>query len=144
MKPRHLVAFAVLAVIAGAFVAGCGLLGGTSIDVRIGDFVSSLNGDRTQTYTNLVSGSAAYTANQGQTALWDTHFPTADGTYTESITSATPYDAVGGVLVDITPSGTGIVKHCKITLTNTGSISEDWFIADIQVQTGGTYVSIFQ
>lgn len=141
MKLRHLVALAVLVVIAGAFIAGCSMLG-TSISGRIADFVDSLNGDRTQTYTNLVSGSAAYTANQGQTALWDTHFPVSDGTYTATITSATPYDATG-VLVDITPSGTGIAKHCEFVLTNTGSFYEDYYISDIQVLTGGNYVSIF-
>lgn len=142
MKPRHLVALAVLVVFAGAFIVGCSMLG-TSIDVRITDFVNSINSDRANTYTNLVSGSAAYTANQGQTALWDTHFPASDGTYTATITSTAPYDAAG-VLVDITPSGTGIAKHCEFVLTNTGSIFEDWYISDILVQTNGTYVSIFQ
>ena len=142
MKTRHFIALGVIVLVMGTFFAGCSLLG-TSIDTRIGDFVSSLNGDRTQTYLDLVPNSTIYNANNGVTGLWDTHFPTADGTYSSTITSTQPFDPVAGVDVDITPSATGLTKHWRFFLQNTGSMFEDWFISDIQLSNGTTYTTIF-
>jgi len=141
MKPRHFVAFGIVVLFVALALGGCGFLG-TDIPTRIGDFVTSLNGDRTQTYTNLVADSAIWTANQGSTSLWDTHFPSSDGTYSSEITSTAPYDATG-VFVDITPSGTGIPLHCEFVLTNTGGTATDYYISNILIESSSTYTSIF-
>jgi len=141
MKTRHLVAFAVLAVIAAVFMAGCSILG-TSIEARITSFVDGLNGDRTQVYTNLDTSIPAYAANQGQTSLWDAQFPSTDGTYSDIVTSPAPLDP-SGVLVDITASISTLTKSYKFVLKNNGSIFDDYAITDILVLSGGTYTSIF-
>ncbi len=79
MKLRHLVAFAVLAVIAGTFFSGCSLLG-TSIDQRISEFVTGpepATGRRpTRTSTPAYP---AYGPTRARPRLWDTDSPARGG-----------------------------------------------------------------
>jgi hypothetical protein len=148
MKARHLAAFLALSLVVSALLAGCGDLLNTetpvSIDTRVSSFVNSLNGDRTKTADNLVPGSATAKANNGVTTLWDTHFPTADGTYASSITSAAPYTA-SDVRVSITPSVTTITKLYKFVMQNEGTTADVYYISDILVYTAATdtWTSLF-
>jgi hypothetical protein len=143
MKPRHLFAFGILTLLILVVLGGCGGLLGTDMPTRIDDFISSLNGDRTQTYLNFLETSGPYAATNGSSAFWDTIWdPTADGTLSYTITS-TSYDAAG-VYVDITGATSSITKHYMFVFTNVGDVFEDYVLTDIKLDDGsGTYYSIF-
>ena len=133
MKTRHIVALAVVAVAAAGFLAGCGFLG-TSIDARISSFASDLNSSPANAYTNLEPDSSPYNLANGDASFWDTSFPAADGPWTATITSTQPYDGTAGVNVDMVPTkASATTKHCVFFLVDTGSLFEDYYISDIQI-----------
>lgn len=132
MKIRHMFGFAILALLVGIAFVGCSLLG-TSIDSRINQFVSSLNGDRTQTYKQLVPNSAPYNANNGITTLWDSQFSSTDGPFSFSYISSSPYDP-NDTEVTINFQGASTTKQYKFVLQQSGL---DYYIASMYVSSAG-------
>jgi hypothetical protein len=136
MKSRHVIRFVAVALLMGVALISCSLLG-TSIDSRINQFVSSLNGDRSQTVNNLVPGSSAYNAINGNPAYWDAlPGPLADKPYTFSFTSSSPYDP-NDTEGNITNSVT--TRLYKFVLQKVG---QDYYIASLYVNSSG-WVQVF-
>lgn len=141
MKARTRFILLGLVAAALAFLWSCsGLTSPVSIEERITEFVTSLNGDRTDTYTNLDPSTAAYGATK-DAAWWDAPFATADEPFSFSPDPPVTTDPTD---VEVTISGGGIGKLYKFVMVNTGTITDDWVINDIQLSTGaGTWSSIF-
>jgi hypothetical protein len=109
-----------------------------SIVDRLNDFISSLNGDRTNTYTNLDSSTSAYSLAK-PASWWDTPFPVASETYSSPTTPVMTNPAD----VEITINGTGGFTHLyKFVMVNAGTTSDNWVINDIQVMSG-VFTTIF-
>jgi hypothetical protein len=137
MRIRHIISIAILAVLVGVGLISCDLLG-TSIETRVNKFVDSLNTDRSQTYTNLVPGSAAYAAANGYPSYWDTPFVSSSEPYSFSFTSSKPYDAN-----DTEGNITNIVntKLYKFVLEKSGA---DYFISSLWISNGsGGWIQVF-
>ncbi len=131
--------FAALAAVALVFLS-CLTETPVSIATRISDFVTSLNGDRTDTYKNLNSSIAAYQAAATPT-YWDTHFATTDEPFSVD-TSALNISDPTDVLATISYGG-GLNKQYKFNMINTGVTAEVWYIDDISVLVSSTWTSIF-
>jgi hypothetical protein len=140
MKARRFFAFAILALSTAVLFVGCSFLNtGTSIDSRISQFMTAISEDPASAYTHF-SSTAAITAYAKTTSFWETHFPAADGPYTASITSKTD---TADVRVTITGGTSGLSNNYSFSMTNTGTYSEDWYIADIAIYSNGAFVSLF-
>jgi hypothetical protein len=137
MRIRRVFGFASLALLVVIAFISCSLLG-TSIDTRINQFVSSLNGDRTQTYKQLVPNSGPYNANNGITTLWDIQFPSADGPFSFTYISSSPYNA-NDTEVTINFPGASLTKQYKFVLQQVGL---DYYIASLYVNSSG-WVLVF-
>jgi hypothetical protein len=133
--------FAAIAVVALVFFS-CGGETPVTIEQRISDFVTSLNGDRTDTYKNLDTSIAAYQAAATPT-YWDTLFGTADKPYAVD-TSALDKSDVTKIPVTITGAN-GFSKAYQFYMVNSGTLAEVWVIHDILLYNSGTsaWVSIF-
>ena len=131
MKLRHVIRFAVLAVLVSIALISCDLLG-VSIESRVNQFVSSLNGDRSQTVNNLVPGSGPYNAINGNPAFWDAFpGPSSDAPFSFSFTSSTPYDPndTEGNLTN-----NAITRLYKFVLQKVGM---DYYISSLYYFSGG-------
>jgi hypothetical protein len=129
---NRLAAVLFLAAIAAVSLISC-VMAPITIEQRIERFEAALNGDRTAAYMNLVSGSAEYEANTGKADLWDIHFPLSAGSDTTPF--AIVLDAYTDPL-DVRATITGPdawTKRARFVMENSGSISEDWRIKDIQL-----------
>jgi len=106
----------------------------TSISDRINMFITSLNGDRTNTWQNLgssVPNPSAFDAN-----YWNTQFAPADEPFSFSGTNGTsnPSDVEGNITGTNYPS----LLH-KFVMENDGSGTDNWKIQSIQHQTGSGF-----
>jgi hypothetical protein len=139
MKTRARIALLAIVGIATIALFSCAPAP-VSIEDRISEFVSSLNGDRSDTYTNLDPGTAAY--GEGKIAsFWDTAFDVranAPFTYTpKSPDTSDPSD------VEITVNDSaGFVGLYKFVMRNIGDASDNWVIKDILVH-NGVFETIF-
>lgn len=106
-----------------------------SIEERIADFFTSLNGDRTDTYTNLNPGTTAYTTGK-PAGFWDIPFglKTADP-FTYSPNPPVTTDPLNIVLTVSDNVGV-LVPDYKFVMVNIGSSSDNWVISDIQHPAG--------
>jgi hypothetical protein len=136
MKFRPAVQLTVLAVLASIALVSCDLLG-VSIESRINQFVSSLNGDRSQTVNNIVPGSGPYNTINGNPAYWDAlPGPSSEAPFSFSFTSSTPYDpndTEGNITSNVA------TKLYKFVLQKVGS---DYYISSLYVNTG-TWIQVF-
>ena len=104
-----------------------------SIEKRISDFVSSLNGDRTDTYTNFDPSSPGSLASK---TYWDTLFTasTPPFSYTPN-----PPNTSNSSAVDITVTGaSGPSYSFRFVMANIGTISANWVIEHPQLPPGTT------
>jgi hypothetical protein len=136
VKTRMRIAFLIVAATATTLLFSCAPKP-VSIEDRISDFVTSLNGDRTDTYTNLDPSTAAYSTTKDP-AFWDTHFDKTKKPFTYSPnppSTSVPTD----VEITITDSTTiGIVY--QFVMVNIGDKSDNWVISDLKTPPGGASV----
>ena len=132
MKTRMRNALLIVAATATTLLFNCALPP-VSIEQRISDFVTSLNGDRSDTYTNLDPSIATYSLGK-PAAYWDIIGPTTNVpfSYTPNppVTS-NPSD------VEITISdNNGVVGLYKFVMVNIGTGSDNWVIHGLQTPPG--------
>lgn len=129
MKNRIRIALLIVAATATTLLFSCAPPP-ISIEQRISDFISSLGGDRTDTYTNLDPSTGAYSLAK-PAAFWTTAFgtskpytysPNPPNTSTASDVPITIYD---GLSVNL---GT-----FHFAMVNIGTASDNWVIHDIQL-----------
>ncbi|MGD0724192.1 MAG: hypothetical protein ABSB63_01365 [Spirochaetia bacterium] len=137
METRKRIALLIVAATATMLLFSCALKS-TSIDERISDFFTSLNGDRTDTYTNLDPSTAAYSLAK-PFGFWDTPFPVGSEPYTYSGLNTTPSSDVTMTISDKT-SSMGVYHFVMV---NIGTTSDNWVISDIQAPPGGSASTIF-
>ena len=104
-----------------------------SIEDRIADFFTSLNGDRSDTYTNLDPSTAAYSLTK-PASFWDTPFAVATKPYSYTPnppSTSTPSD----VQITVVDSS-GPTTLYRFVMVNIGKASDNWVINDIQTPPG--------
>jgi len=135
LETRKRIALLFVAATATILLFSCGAKS-TSIEERISDFVTSLNGNRSDTHTNLDPSTAAYST--ADATFWNNSIfgPSTNGPFTYAPNppnTTTPSD------VEITISDNiGPVGLFKFVMVNIGSSSDNWVINDIQRIPGGT------
>jgi hypothetical protein len=111
-------------VVAAIYLNSCNLTKPISITDRITDFVTSLNGDRSDTFSNLDPSVVVYTL--GKPAIyWATFFPVGP-TYSFA---PNPPNTSSTSAVSVTINGTA----CVFNMVNTGSTSDNWVIHGLTV-----------
>jgi hypothetical protein len=109
-----------------------------SITDRIGEFFTSLNGDRSDTYTNLDPSTAAYTLAK-PASFWKIAFDDAKIPYSYSnLDTSTPADVTLTIDNKLVTMG---VYH--FVMVNIGTAMDNWVIDDIQAPPGGSGNTIF-
>ncbi len=102
-----------------------------SIDERIADFFTSLNGDRIDTYTNLDPSTAAYSTGK-PAGFWDIPF----GLKTAAPFTYTPNPPVttdpSNIVLTVSENGGTINPDYKFVMVNIGSSADNWVMSDIQ------------
>jgi len=117
------------AIVLVASVLGSCALKPVSIADRIGDFVASINGDRSSTHSNFDPVTAG---NATDATYWNIIFTASTGPYTyPAPNTSNP----ASVLVDIT-GATGPVYHFKFIMHNIGSVSDNWVIEHLELPVG--------
>ena len=137
MKTKIRIALLIVAAIAATLLFSCAPPA-VSIDERISDFITSLNGDRTDTYTNLDPSTAAYSTTKSA-GFWNTTVFSATKPYTYSPTSpseSTPTD----VEITIYDSSAVSLGVFQFVMVNIGDKSDNWVIHDLMTPPGGAHV----
>ena len=125
MKARIRIALLIVASITTTFLFSCSL-SSTSIEDRLKDFFSTLNGDRSKTHKDLDPNIAAYsTADAG---FWEGHFPAANEPYTYTAPNTSPTSDVTTTISDNTVP-LGLWHFNMVDIGSSGS--ENWVIHDI-------------
>jgi hypothetical protein len=137
MKNRIRIALLIVAAIATTLLFSCAPPA-VSIEQRISDFITSLNGDRTDTYTNLDPSTAAYSTTK-PSGFWDTTFPGAKIPYSYSPnppSTTTPTD----VEITIYDKSAVTMGVFQFVMVNIGDKSDNWVIHDLMTPPGGAHV----
>jgi hypothetical protein len=118
------------AIVLAASVLGSCSLKAVSIADRIGDFVASLNGDRSDTHNHFQAGSAGSFTNG---AYWDTLLTLSTKPYTYT----TPNPA-NPAQVDVTVTGANAFAYnFRFIMVNTGAAPIDnWMIQHMELPPG--------
>jgi hypothetical protein len=107
-----------------------------SIDDRIADFITSLGGDRTDTYTNFDPSTAAYSTAKSPT-FWDTSVFGVDKPYTYGTPNTSdPAD----VEFHIFDHGGTDLANFQFIMVNIGTTSDNWVISNIKVTPPGAFM----
>ena len=108
-----------------------------SIDDRIADFITSLNGDRSDTYTNFDPSTVAYATAKSKT-FWDTStvFLT-DKPYTYGTPNILSSSDVEFHIFNNTATDLGLFQFVMV---NIGTSSDNWVISNIKVTPPGTFM----
>ncbi len=135
MRVRHIVLGLLAAAALSGALVGCDLLGMVSIDQRITDFQTSLNGDRTTLYENFhPTLTSDYNALKDPTTTIDPLIPvlgTGDTPYSLSITDQGSPST--GVMVTISGGGSGWgPKYLKLVMETTGT--SDYRIVSLEIE----------
>jgi hypothetical protein len=136
MKTRKRIALLIVAAIATTLLFSCAPKS-VSIEERISDFFTSLNGDRTDTYTNLDPSTAAYSTGRAA-GFWTLPFGAqAAAPFTYSPNPPVTTDP-SNVVLTVSDNGGIIAPDYKFVMVNIGSGSDNWVISDIQHPAGAT------
>ena len=109
-----------------------------SITDRISDFVSSLNGDRSDTYTNLDPSIIVYSLGK-PSAYWDTFFPQSYKQY--SFAPNSPDTSNSSAVVVTIQGSSGPPYPCSFAMENIGTLSDNWVIHGLVI--GGVLTVIY-
>jgi len=136
----------VVAAALGALLVGCDLLGGVSIDQRVTNLETSLNGDRVDFYTNFnESVTSDYNALKDPSSTIDILMPklgTGDTPYTLSVTDET--DPASGVIVRVTggPASYGAPKNLKLVMESTG-FPDDYLVNSLAMDNNDSNYTVW-
>jgi hypothetical protein len=136
MKARMRIPLLLVAAAATVVLFSCAPKA-VSIDDRIADFFTSLNGDRTDTYTNLDPSSAAY-ATARAAGYWTSPFgPQSAAPFTYTPNPPVTTDP-SNIVLTVSDSSGLLSPDYKFVMVNIGSGSDNWVISDIQHPAGAT------
>jgi hypothetical protein len=107
----------------------------------ISSFVSSLNGNRSDTYKSFDPGLGSTYAALATPTYWAVAFPTVSIPYSFS---PNPPNTSISTDVEVTISGgSGFAVLYKLSMTDTGTISENWLIHGMAAWTGSSWLPLF-
>jgi len=106
-----------------------------SITDRISDFVSSLNGDCSDTYTNLDPSIPMYNIGKVPSVWTAALFPPGNKPY---LFTPDPPVTSDPSAVDVTINGTGYSIQYRFVMVDIGTLSENWVIHGLQLFPGPT------
>jgi hypothetical protein len=124
-----------LLALATALILSCGPPP-VSINDRISDFATSLNGNRSDTYTDCDPSSTDYGPSKTPN-FWNGAFPTAGGPY--SITNVNSYGSTATMTINNGSGPLGTYTFVMVNSPNMGS--DNWLIHSI---TDPTSFAVFQ
>lgn len=127
MKIRNIILLIILGIIIIVGFAGCSLFG-TKIDERIDSFISDLNNDRANAYTNFHPDKTDWYNNIKPATFWDTDFPIGTPDYNLSGLDDGDSDNVTATIDGAADNGFGGPKPIKFKMAKDGF---DWMIEEL-------------
>jgi hypothetical protein len=135
MKPRHLVAFALLSLSILAALSSCDLFG-ISIQNRISQFVADLNSSRGNLNNDISNSSLDKSAGVLDATWWDTTFPPPGPLETQYSITLTDYSDPSNVTGTILgPQNYAPAVNIRFVMVKDGA---DYFIKEIYLAGSGT------